>query len=465
VLNVLPIANGYGPFEKLVAFSNALPSGEPCRGATFARTTAGVFKIYAADRTTIYELNTTTLNWADVSRAGNYTAIPSGDSWDFQQFGDKLVATQSNDVVQVVDVDSGGNFANLAGSPPQAKYVWIAGEYLVLGHLSGFPARIQWSGLNDIELWTAGLASGKGSDYQDLPDGNEVMGGMEAIGGGRIIQRDARRLMTVAPTTGRTFRISPIDANRGSVAPGSIVEIGSNDYVFLAEDGFYRGDQYIPIGAERVNRYFFADVDLGLLGETQGAADPLNKMVWWRYKDGAGVSKMIGYDWQIDRWTRSDAAPDLLVSAVTPGYSIDGLASFGNIDTIQYSLDSRVFKGGRPTFAAFTSDYKLAFFNGSNQQATLETEDLQPASGKRTLCNGYRTIGDADDITGKHAVAKYHGQTRTWGADRTAHPESGIFPTLASGRVHRFRTTIAEGDVWGHMHGVEPDDLTVEGEA
>ena len=71
---------------------------------------------------------------------------------------------------QVYDVETGGSFADLGGSPPQAKYIWAAGDFVVLGYLKTgadeFPQDIHWSGLNDATYWT--IDRRKGSDRQTL---------------------------------------------------------------------------------------------------------------------------------------------------------------------------------------------------------------------------------------------------------------------------------------------------------
>ena len=56
------------------------------------------------------------------------------------------------------DLTAASAFADLAGSPPQARYVAVIGRFLVLSGLPSNPYRIQWSGLNATTAWTAGVA-------------------------------------------------------------------------------------------------------------------------------------------------------------------------------------------------------------------------------------------------------------------------------------------------------------------
>lgn len=458
VLNVTPVANGWGPFNSLSDVSTALSA--QCYGAAYFRKSDGTFGLVAGTKTALFLFNSATLGWTDISGLSAPFAVPDGDMWDFERFGTKLFATNLENPLQVYDVDAGGNFAAAAGNPPQARYIWAVGDFLALGYLkegiTEYPQDFIWSGVNDATWWTIGR---KGCDRQTLPDGDEIVGGFPFIGGARIIQRKAKRAMVFTPSSQFVFTIQVIDAERGCVAPLSLVTIGANDYVYMTEDGFYRGDGHNPIGAERVNSYFFADVDLDKLEEVQGVADPYQKIVWWRYQDGSGTYKVIGWDWQIDRWTRSDVAAQVLVSAVSPGISWDSTqaATYGSPDDAAWpaGADSRFWKGGRPTFGAFTSSNTLALFTGSNMAATIETASTELIPGSRTFLSGARLVSDSDNYTLQVATADFHGGTETTGTATSPSTVTGMTPFRRDGRLHRFRANIAAGDNWGHAHGID----------
>ena len=450
--NALPVADGWGPMPSLDTYSNALPS--TCYGAAYIRDTAGNFSIYAGTQTGLYKLNTSTLNWDDVS--GSAYSVPDADRWCFTRYGTKLVATNINDAPQVLDVDVGGNFADLGGSPPQAKYCWVAGDFLVLGHLQNFPSRVHWSGVNNSAQWTIGE---EGSDLQDLPDGDEVSGGIGEPQGAIIIQRRAMRYMQFNPASGYTFTFTVANPNRGSIAPLSIVQIGPRDFVYLSEDGFFRGVQGQPVGAERVDRWFFDQIDLDNLSVVRGVGDPYNKIVWWQYVDAGGTAQLIGYDWQLDRWCYADNNVTELAALLTAGTTVEGLDSFSaSLDDLVTPLDSRVWKGGRPTFAGFTTDHKLAFFDGANVAAEFETPDVELFAPQRSYVDGIRVYTDADDYTVQMATADYHGASVTYGTAQSPSTIDGVARVRSESRLHRVKVAIAAGDVWDHIIGVRPVD-------
>ncbi|MFT2211505.1 hypothetical protein ACLJYM_06420 [Rhizobium giardinii] len=451
VVNALPVANGWGPMPGLTEISAAL--GSECRGAVYVRTAAGNYKVIAGTETGLYELNTTNYTWTDISGASAPFAVPLQDSWTFTRFGDQLVAHNIADAIQVYDVEAGGNFAALAGSPPKAKYSWVSGDFLVLGYLEGTAGEktVRWSALNNIESWTIGK---NGSDIQELPEGDEIMGGFGDQGGFIVIQRAGMQFFPFAPSSGFTFTRTVLNPKQGTLAPRSIVSIGPGRFFYLSEDGFFGGVNREPIGAERVDRWFLDQIDQTYLAEVQGAADPFEKIVWWKYRALDGLNYRLGYDWQLDRWCTTDLQVGEMVALATPGITWDGLdALYATIDDVSEPFDSRLFSGGRPTFATFTSDNKLAYFTGPNLEATIDTADVEMDGMARSFVNGARVITDATTFTLQDGVSGFHGDAITWSTANTAN-RAGLVPFRSDGRLHKFRLTITEATVWSIVSAV-----------
>lgn len=458
VINALPKADGWGPMPSLVVLSDALPS--ECRGAIYVRDSDGNVTIFAGTATALYRYNTATTAWDDISRvSGGAYALPSGDNWSFTRFGQYLVATQIGDAPQVFDIDSGTNFEALSGSPPNAKYCWTAGPFLVLGYLVGFPSRIRWSGLEDIGTWELGENF---ADLQDLPDGEEVQGGISEAQGAIIIQRRAIRYMQLQSSGQFAFSVQVLNPSRGAVSPLSIVQIGPRQFAYLSEDGFFMGVEGQPIGAATIDDWFLNEqIDLDELSVVQGTADPYSKIIWWQYSDTSGNKRMIGYEWQLGRWTYSNVAVGFLMSALTAGTTMDALAlDYATLDEITIPLDSRAFKGGRPIFSGFNSDNKLCTFSGTPLAATIDTAQSAPAGNMlRAFCNGARVVSDApaSGYTLQIGVSDKHGDEITWKTAASPSSETGLVPLRASGRLHKFRLSMTAGTDWTHAHGVEPN--------
>jgi hypothetical protein len=451
--NARPVGDGWGPFPSLAEYSNALPAAP--KGSVYVRDSSGNFKIIAGTASGLYELNTSTLNWDEISKSATPYNVPDADQWQFQRFGDYLYATNVGDPLQRYNIETPGNFADVSGSPPQAKYIWTAGDFLVLGNLQNNPSRLQWSGLNDATHWTVGE---KGSDFQDMPDGQDIAGGIREPQGALVIQRKDMHYMRFNPASGYTFTFSVANPERGSVAPLSITQVGPGDFVYLTEDGFFRGVEGRPIGEERVDRWFLdTQLDLSNISLVVGVADPFSKIVWFQFQDNTTASYLLGYKWTLDRWCYADNNVSDLAALTTAGVTLEGLDSFSSsIDALETSLDSRVWKGGRPTFGGFTTDYKLGYFNGPNREAQFETAEVDLARPSKAFVQGCRVFTDADDYTVEVAGSDYHGDTPVYDNPASPNSKTGITPMRNEARLHKFRVTIAAGDVWENAMGVDP---------
>ena len=327
-LNVVPRGDGYGPFSSLTALSSSL--GAQCRGACVGTRSDGSVLIFAGTATDLYVMNNTTFAWSKVSAAGGYAALSAGDQWQFVQFNTLIIAVQVNAPPQYYDLAASTAFAALGGTPPQARYVAVVGRFVVLSGLLSNPSRIQWSGLDDpvsAQAWTPGINS---SDYQDLPDGGFVRG---IAGGesGTILQDTAIRAMTYLPGSPIIFQIERISQDKGLYGPYSLVKAGPTIF-FFSPQGFYRIDPGlfpVPIGRERIDRTFFADLDTANPQLFIGAADPRSSRVFWAYKSTNGASnqfdKLMCYDWVLDRFTVLQVSGEYLFQVSQPGVTLEGL--------------------------------------------------------------------------------------------------------------------------------------------
>ncbi len=456
VRNVIPTASGYGPLRAIAQFSTALPG--VCRGARVARKADGSFTLFAGTVNSLYQLSGTA--WTDVSNGVAPYTIGDGYSWSFAQFGPYVLATNINNVLQIFNLASSVDFANAAGSPPQAHYVYTESGYVGLAQLANFERRIMRSGLEDAEFWTVGQ---KGCTFQDLPDGGLVQGAVGSETGAFILSQAKSRLLTNQPGLEIGFTLADYEVNRGTIAPYSLARAGAV-IAFLSEDGFYiLGQPSTPIGSERVDRTFLDDIDLDYLDQVQGVADPVRKMFWWRYRSLGGSDnysdKLIGYNYQLDRWTAAEVNLEWLISMATLGYTLEELDSvlgYTDLDALPFSLDSRVWKGGRPAFAAIDADHKLGFFEGEPLEALLETSTMRlGGDGRRGFVSGFRPMGDiSSGAYGRVGTAENIGGTLTWGTE-SVQGTTGLVPVRSSGRVQRYRLRVPAGTEWNDIIGIE----------
>jgi hypothetical protein len=467
VLNVVPRSDGYGPFPSLSALSQSL--GQPCMGGIAAYKSDGSVLVFAATATDLYLMNNTTFAWSKVSKAGGpYPAISSGDLWQFRQFNNLVIGVQANVVPQVFDITTSAAFADLAGNPPQARYIDVVGRFVVLTGLLTNPNRVQWSGLNDVNgpnSWTPGVNS---SDFQDLPDGGFCRG----IAGGEtgiIMQDTIIRRMTFLPGDPRVFQIEKIAEKLGMYGPYSLVRSGSTVF-FYSLKGFHRidpGGVPTPIGRERVDRTFFADLDASVLQLFQGVADPRSSCILWFYKSVNGrlnqFDKGLCYDAALDKFTPVRTSGEFVFEMSQPGLTLEGLSAlFPNLDAMTQSLDS--FQAAViPELAAFDGNHMVNFFRGPNLEATLETAE-QGTDGRRIkLKKGFRPVSDAPAVFGSASRRENLQSPVVAGVESLIHPVTGICNMLLDTRYSRFKCRIPAGTAWTYISGVEPTDLKQTG--
>lgn len=339
--NVVPRADGYGPFKDIAEFTDALPAD--CRGYFVAYATDSTVRLFAGTADRLYLLDNTTLAWTDVSKgATTYSALASDSNWMFAQFGSVVVATQRNTVMQAFTIGSSTAFADLAGSPPQAGYIAVIGPFLVACDLLSTPYRVHWSALNNITIWSSGNTY---AGYQDVPDGGRVRSVCEmGADVGLACQDNGARRMAWVPGSDTVWQIDRIPDCPGILAPYSLVTTQGGSYYFSTR-GFVRVDPtgaVTPIGEERVNRTVLGQHGNSVLERVTdlaydpaysrlfvGAVDPQTSTILWAYKTEETSEEVftrgIVYHTTLQRWAPISLTGQFIGSVARPGITVEGL--------------------------------------------------------------------------------------------------------------------------------------------
>lgn len=400
IRNVLARGDGYGPVQDLAAFSAAL--GERCRGAFYSRDPDGAINIFAGTATNLYLLDNTTLTWALVSKDGTpYNAMPDDALWQFEQFGNIVIAVNANVDPQAYDITGTDPFDDLSEDAPRAAYIAVVGRFVVLSGLTSNPYRTQWSGLNDITNWTAGTGS---SDYQDAPDGGIVR---RVLGGeyGFILQDQVIRRMVFSPGSDVIFVITKIAKDIGLLHPYAACTSGDKIF-FLTSKGFMQTDAngaLLPIGAEKVDRTFLETYDASVPELVQMAADANSNVVICVYRASGDTfdtfTRALAYNYLLQRWTPFEVTGEVVTSLATPGFTLEGLGAIapGVMEITDVTDDSgTIVIEVASTATLTTGEYKTISGVGGTVEAN-GTWQITVLDGT-TFSLGQSDMGDAAPV-------------------------------------------------------------------
>ncbi len=448
----LPSPRGFRPLLQKAIVSDALTASP--LGAVSSTSPASVVRVFAGDTTKLYSLAAAT--WSDVSKAGGYTNTAT--FWDFAVFSGVMIATNFADSPQSYTMDVSTLFADLT-TDFKARYVAVVRTFVMFGNIwdsvdGNTPYRIRWSAANDETDYTVSATTQ--SDFRDIPTGGNV----QRIFGGEygiiFMERTILRATYAGPPV--QFQIDEIAPNIGLYAPGAAAQDGDVIF-FLDNSGFYAitgGQNVSPIGNEKVDAWFFQDLDGTQKDSISCAVDRENKVVVWAYPGVGNLSgkanKMVIFDYQLGEWSYAEIDTDLIFSSLTVGFTLETLDSLStDMDTINISMDSRILYPKNKALGIFDS-FKLHHFAGTPLTATIETKELQPTQGKRTVVTQARPIVDGGTTTIAIGTRNRQQDDVVW-SDSADVNDVGFAPLRSEGRYLRARMQMS--GAWTEVQGVE----------
>lgn len=467
-LNVIArTPQSYAPVSGLSAYSsNTLPA--TCLGMIATQNVDDSIYLFAGTGSKLYQV--TSGAWADVSAVGGYS-VAQGDNWRFAQFKSLVLATDYADTIQSFTMGSSTAFATLSSGAPNARHIAVAKNFCIVADTydsvgGANPARVWWSANGDPTNWPTPGSSGAQQVQSDYNDMNGLMGDITGLAPNLngcdcavFFQRAVFRMVYVGPPD--VFDFYPAENVHGTRASNAIVSLGNMVY-YLGEDGFYAfdGNYSMPIGTNKVDKWFFGQLNQTYLYNVVGTADAINKLIFWLFPSNAsplGVpDTMLLYRWDIGRWSYASISAQWIARALSFDITMDSLPALGttNIDTLPFSLDSRVWLGAVPQVAAVGPSGALAFFNGINLQAQIGTQAAQINPGGLSFVSGVRPLVGVGSATVAVSARQNYFDTEAFGPEIAVNA-MGDCPQRSVGRYHRARVTIPAGASWSQAMGVD----------
>lgn len=432
VVNAYPIANGYSPVKDFGAITPALASAF-LGGAAFIGSD-GTASLLSGTATNLYRYSGGA--WASVigSRAST--------RWYFDQFGDNIMCADGGKLVSYDALL--GTAAEIAAAPTCTDVATVR-DFVVALEPDGDELMVKWSGFNNSTQWTSGTNQ---SGTQPLLSGGK---GVKIVGGeyGLILQRGAIKRMSYVGTP-LVFQFDEISSEIGCMTRGSVAKVGRMVF-FLSERGFMvcDGSEVKPIGAEKVDRTFFASYSREDIDNIYSAIDPRRSLVMWSMPGNPG--KVWAYNWQLGRWTIIELPISGIFTGFTANTSLDAL---GDIDAISGSLDDPAYSGGNPLLLIADATAVVGALSGDNLAATFTLPNVEPFPGYRARVQALRPITDATNATAEINARQKAGDAEGI-VTAASMRDNGAMPIRANGRYLGTSLTIPASETWTYARGVE----------
>ena len=441
--NVYPRLVGYGPFPQEVEYSR--DASEELNNVVAAQSTSGTTQMFAGGATKLFRFDGTDNSLDDVSA----TTYDSTTKWRFTQFGNRLIAANGANTLQAYDLTTTGNFANLSADAPKSKFITVVRDFVVGAHNPTEKFRVQWSGIGNETTWATSATTQ--ADYQDIPDGGNIQGITGGEFGLVLLERSIVRMSYIGSPL--IFQFDNIARNLGCFEPNSVIQWQGITY-FLADDGFYAcdGTQVVGIGAEKVNRFFYDDLEESLLSNMSAAIDPFRALVMWGYPSINDDYRVLIYHIPTKRWSYAVTTATRVASASTPAVTVEGLDSYNaSLDALDSSLDSRVWLGGKLVLAGVQNS-KIITFTGQPKTAQIDTSDIETGTNKSMITLAKTVV---DNGTGSIAFSSRNllSDPVSFGAYTVASSENRV-GVRSYGQFHRVSLR-PNGTNWSSAIGVE----------
>lgn len=386
-----------------------------------------------------YGVNSTAVSRALVDRTATYAS--STDAWSFTRFGNSIIAASDDNPMQIL-TSGATQFRDMSASAsaPNATTLATVRDFVFAGNLGPTTGnRVQWCQINNAQRWTPSPRNQ--SDFQDLPETGDII----AMTGG-----DFAAIMTMRSVWRATYVGSPVIFRFDEVAPN--VQCLSrrsaaryqNLTFFLARSGFqvFDGQQCIPIGAGKVDRYVLDDSAVkNNEGRVIGVIDPVARLYVVSLPDRL---RLLVYNFGTQGWSLISKAHRFPAASIMQG----GRALEQSPVDVTFDAGPSDNRLGIGLFTADTGDANYnEFISDTRMTATFATGEAQLFPDHRGFVKGVRPLiqgNSSTSITAEVGKRNKLNESVSYGSAVTVNA-NGMAPLRADARFHRVRLNVANG--------------------
>lgn len=426
--NVRPIggvSSGFQSYSPLSASGTAFSAATVGSIAMEARNAAGLDFIHIGTPAgKLYVQTQGSSSWTDITPAATTGAIVG-----FAQYDNFALAVDDTNGMMYQTLGSGSAFTIAVGAPV-GQVVGRIGQFALVGNLkvsvTAFPHWLKWSSIGDPTDWptpdsTTAIANQSGDQLL-----HQELGGITGIYGadewGVILQSAGiTRVNYVGGDT--VFQFDTLADGIGMDYAGNGVRVGNLVY-FASSKGLYAtdGTQLIPIGEDKVNRWFKTNITASKLQLGSVGVDWTNKLICWCFPpSGGGTTIIVIYNFQEHRFTYAN-------DTNLAGFVIGDAAAF-----LTYGFQG-ISQGG-----------KLGTMTGTPGTATIATGELELAPSQYAFVSGVKPLVDvtANAITVALRTRNDLIAALTDSSEVTATARSGMCDFRTTARYFRTRLTVS----------------------
>ncbi len=460
--NVLPSLGAvqgqvtYQPINRGQVFANSTMESRP-RGVVIGSDSIGVNKVFAGSAEALYRFSEGENKWVDATRTfGAYTTT-TDERWNFVRFGTAIIGTNFSDYPQFINLDSGTHFDNLT-TLVKGRHIAQHRGFVMLGNtwdpLDGFvPNRVRWSALENPTDWNFNPNTTQ-ADFQDVQDVGAINGIVVDEDVWLLCKKAIVRMHYVG--TPWIYEFTTAINGKGCAFSESIVEVDGASY-FLDDAGFYKftpGQGLEPIGAGKVDKFFYSIFNSDYAEQMTAVADPKKTLIYWTFASNAASNgrpdTQLIYNYVSGDWSIAVATVPYLYSAATLAWTIDRLTIvYGTISNMPAPFDSPLWAGGNAILWGLDANGTVYTLTGEPLTATLETAELQLAKtqnarqDKATVVATrpiFESYGNASMYVGFRNLSNSPVQ---WTSPVPVSGETGFAYHRNQARYHRFRIELS----------------------